>query len=156
MSKRKLVVGVGNVLMKDDGVGVRCVEYLRERGVGNDIKLLDGATLGFDILDEINGFEKVVIIDAVDLGKEPGHIVSFDAENLISQASGKKFSLHEVTLVDVMQVAKRIGYEFKNVRVVGVQPADVSWGDKLSGVLSEKLPDLAERVLKEINNQREG
>lgn len=140
--------------MKDEGVGVRCVEYLRGSCLNEEIKLVDGATLGFDLLEEIKGFEKVVIVDAIDMGKEPGYVASFDAEQILSLSSSNKFSLHEISLIDVIQVGKRIGYNFKNVRIVGIQPGEVSWGDSLSEIVEEKLPALAERVLKEIDNQR--
>lgn len=138
--------------MKDEGVGVRCVEYLRSRDLDERIKLVDGATLGFDLLEEIKGFEKVVIVDAIDMGKKPGYIANFDAKHILSLPSSKKFSLHEIDLVDVIQVGKRIGYNFNNVRIVGIQPGEVSWGDSLSEIVKEKLPALAERVLKEIDN----
>jgi len=145
---------MGNTLLKDEGVGVRCVEYLRSSGLNEGIKLVDGATLGFDLLEEMKGFEKVVIVDAVDMGKEPGHIAGFDAEQVLSLSSSEKFSLHEIGLVDVIQVGKRIGYNFSNVRIVGIQPSEVSLDDSLSETITKKLPILAERVLKEINNQK--
>lgn len=154
MNKSKLVIGLGNILLKDEGVGVRCVEYLRSKGLDEGIKLVDGATCGFDLLEEMKGFEKVVIVDAVDMGKEPGYVASFDAEQIISLSSSKKFSLHEIDLVDVIQVGKKIGYNFNNVRIVCIQPGEVSQGDSLSEIVTEKLSALTERVLKEIDNQR--
>ena len=154
MNENKLVIGLGNILLKDEGVGVRCIEYLRGRGLDNGIKLVDGATLGFDLLDEIKDFEKVVVVDAVDMGKEPGHITSFDAEQLLSLPCGEKFSLHEIGLIDVIQVGKKIGYNFGNVKIVGIQPKEVSRGDSLSEIIEEKMPVLVERVLKEIDNQK--
>lgn len=153
MNENKLIIGLGNVLLRDEGVGVRCVEYLGDRCLDRGIKLVDGATSGFDILEEINGFEKVVIVDAVDMGKEPGHIVSFDAEQVLSLPCNKRFSLHEINLVDVIHVGKIIGHNFNNVRIVGIQPKEISRGDSLSVTVEKKLPVLAERVLKEINNQ---
>ena len=153
MNENKLVIGIGNILLKDEGVGVRCIEYLRSRDLDNGIKLVDGATLGFDLLEEINGFEKVVIVDAVDMGKEPGHVASFGAEQILSLPLSEKFSLHEIGLIDVIQVGKKIGYDFGNVRIVGIQPKEVSRGDSLSEIIEEKIPVLAERVLKEIDNQ---
>ena len=153
MSENKLVVGLGNVLLKDEGVGVRCVEYLRNSGSHKGIKLVDGATLGFDLLEEMNGFENVVLVDAVDMGKEPGHISSFSAERVASLPSSGKFSLHEINLVDVIQLGKKMGYNFSNVRIVGIQPKEISRGDRLSEIIEEKLPALAEKVLRETDYQ---
>lgn len=153
MSKDKLVVGLGNVLLKDEGAGVRCVEYLKKMRPTQDIELVDGGTSGFAILEVMKEFKKTVIVDAVDMGKEPGYIACFDAGRVLSLPSGAKFSLHEMNLVDVIQVGKKIGYDFKNVKIVGIQPQEVSRGDTLSETLEKKMPVLAERVLKEINNQ---
>jgi hydrogenase maturation protease len=152
LSEKKLVIGLGNTLLKDEGVGVRCIEFMRSRGLDDSIKLVDGATLGFDLLEEIDGFKKIVIVDAVDMGKEPGHIASFNAEELLSLPCSRKFSLHEISLVDVVQVGKMVGYNFENVKIVGIQPKDVSRGDNLSEIIEEKMPALVERVLKEIDN----
>ena len=149
MSDSKLVIGLGNVLLRDEGVGVRCVEYLRERGPSDGIKLVDGATIGFDLLEEIKGFENVVLVDAVDMGKEPGHIASFGADQVTIVPNVDKFSLHEIDLVDVIQLGKKMGYDFGNVRIVGIQPEEISRGDGLSETIEKRLPALAEKVLRE-------
>ena len=133
-------------------MGVRCVEYLKNKSLGKGIKIIDGATLGYDLLEEIKGFEKIVLVDAVDMGKEPGYITSFGAEQLLNMSSDKKFSLHEIGLTDVIQLGKKMGYDLSNVRIVGIQPKDISWGDGLSEVIKEKLPTLAEKVLSETHN----
>ena len=156
MSKTKLVIGLGNVLLKDEGAGVRCVEYLKKMWPTEDMELVDGGTSGFAILEVIKEFKKTVIVDAVDMGKEPGYIASFDAERVLSLSHRPKFSLHEIDLVDVIQVGEKIGYNFKNVKIVGIQPQEVSRGDTLSETVEKKMPVLAERVLKEINNQGSG
>ena len=152
MTEKKLIIGLGNVLLGDEGVGVRCVEYLKSRGLGEDIKIVDGATLGLGLLEEINGFEKVVLVDAVDMGKEPGSISSFSAEQILTVPNSEKFSLHEIGITDVVQLGKKIGYNFGNVRIVGIQPKDVSRGDSLSEKVEEKLPTLADKVLREIHD----
>ncbi|MFH1821904.1 MAG: hydrogenase maturation protease [Methanobacteriota archaeon] len=152
MSEKKLIVGLGNILLKDEGLGVRCVEHLRSRDLEKSIKILDGATLGFDLLEEIKGFEKVVLVDAVDMGKEPGYIASFSAEQLMKMPIDKKFSLHEVDLIDVIQLGIKMGYDLTNVRIVGMQPMEVSRGDRLSEVVEEKLPVLVDKVLSEIDD----
>ena len=150
MSEKKLVVGLGNILFKDEGVGVRCAEYLRSRVSEKDIKIVDGATLGFDLLEEIRGFDRVVLVDAVDMGKEPGHIASFSAEGLLRMAGGKKFSVHEVDLIDVIQLGEKLGHDIGKVRIVGIQPKETTWGDSLSEIIEKKLPELAGKVLSEI------
>ncbi len=150
MSEKKLIVGLGNILLKDDGVGVRCTEYLRELNLAKHIVLLDGATLGYDLLEEMKGFDKVVLVDAVDMGKEPGHIASFSAARLLEISAGKKFSLHEIGVVDVVHLGSKLGYDLTKVRIVGIQPRDVSRGDLLSEEVERKLPELADKVLSEI------
>jgi hydrogenase maturation protease len=151
LNEKKLIVGLGNVLLRDEGAGVRCVEYLKNSGLCEGIKILDGATLGLSLLEEIGGFDRVVLVDAVDMGKEPGHISSFGADQLLKVSGEKKFSLHEIDLIDVIWVGRKIGHDFKNVRIVGIQPGEISWGDSLSETIEHKLPLLAETVLREIN-----
>lgn len=150
--ERKLVVGLGNILLKDDGVGVRCVEYLRSQGLVRDFKVIEGATLGFDLLEEMKEFDRVVLVDAVDMGKEPGYIASFGAEELLKIVGEKKFSLHEFSLVDVIQLGKQLGYRLDKVRIVGIQPKEIGHGDRLSKTVEEKLSELAGRVLSEIKD----
>ncbi|MGC8817369.1 MAG: hydrogenase maturation protease [Candidatus Hadarchaeum sp.] len=152
MVERKLIVGLGNILLKDEGVGMRCVEFLRNRGLGRDVKIVDGATLGVDLLEEIKGFDRVVLVDAVDMGKEPGYIASFRAEELLMIADEIKFSLHEFNLVDVIKLGKQLGHDLSNVKIVGIQPKEVGWGDRLSNIIEEKLPELAVRVLSELED----
>ena len=151
MSDEKLIIGLGNILLKDEGIGVRCVEYIKSKGLGKGIKIVDGATIGYDLLEEIKGFRKVVLVDAVDMGKEPGHISSFGAEQLLKMSSGEKFSLHEIGIIDVVHFGSKMGYDISKVIIVGIQPKDVSRGDRLSEVIEERLPALAEKVLREID-----
>ena len=150
LNERKLVIGLGNILLKDEGVGVRCVEYLTSKGLAKNAKLVDGATLGVDLLEETKGFDRVVLVDAVDMGKEPGHIASFDAERLLETPGSEKFSLHEIGLIDVVHLGKKLGYDLSRVRIVGIQPEDISRGDFLTETIKEKLPHLAEKVLSEL------
>jgi hydrogenase maturation protease len=108
--------------------------------------------MGFNLLEEIEGFEKVVIVDAVDMGKEPGHIASFKAEQVLSLPSGKTFSLHELGLSEVLQIGAQLGYDLSRTTIVGIQPQDMSRGDGLTDSVQGRFPDLVEKVLAEINN----
>lgn len=153
MNKRRLIIGLGNILLKDEGVGVKCVEYLKGKPLDEDVKLVDGATLGFDLLEEIEGFEKVVIVDAVDMGKEPGFVASFRAEEVLSLPGSKKFSLHEIGLAEVLQVGSQIGYDFSRATIVGIQPREILRGENLSPEVEARLPDLADKVLEEIGKK---
>jgi len=153
LNKRRLIIGLGNILLKDEGVGVKCVEYLKGKPLDEDVKLVDGATLGFDLLEEIEGFEKVVIVDAVDMGKEPGFVASFRAEEVLSLPGSKKFSLHEIGLAEVLQVGSQIGYDFSRATIVGIQPREILRGENLSPEVEARLPDLADKVLEEIGKK---
>jgi hydrogenase maturation protease len=153
LNKRRLIIGLGNILLKDEGVGVKCVEYLKGKPLDEDVKLVDGATLGFDLLEEIEGFEKVVIVDAVDMGKEPGFVASFRAEEVLSLPGSKKFSLHEIGLAEILQVGSQIGYDFSRATIVGIQPREILRGENLSPEVEARLPDLADKVLEEIGKK---
>ena len=138
-------------MLGDDGVGVRCVGYLKEKKLAENVRLIDGATLGFDLLEETKGFDKVVIVDAVEMGKDPGHIASFNAEELLSLPASQNFSLHEIGLVEVLQVGVKVGYDFSRTTIVGIQPEEIVRRDGLSAPVEAELPKLAEKALEEIN-----
>lgn len=150
MSKNAAIIGVGNVLLKDDGAGVACIEYLEKSGMAPPgVKLVDGATMGLSLLDEIKKYEKVVVVDAVLMGKDPGSIGKFEAAKIISLKSDSNFSLHEIGLAEALKIGDKIGFDFSNVVIVGIEPKDVSRGEKLTDIVAEKIQALAKRALTE-------
>ena len=145
---RTLVLGLGNTLMGDDGVGVRVVEQLQGLDIGAEV--VNGATAGLSLLEKLNGYKRVVVVDAVDMGKAPGSVARFSAEELLGLPESQNFSLHEMGLVEVLKIGRSLNEDFDNLTVIGVQPKDLNQGEKLSPEVGEKIPEVIELIKKEV------
>jgi hydrogenase maturation protease len=144
----KFVLGIGNVLLRDEGIGCHAVRAL-EGIPPPDVKLIDGGTCP-DVLHFLDGADKLIIVDAVKGGGTPGQIYRFHLEDITLEQ--KPFlSLHDVGLVDslmLMQLWHNIG----EAVVIGVEPGEINWGLELSPELREKMPQIIDAILAELNN----
>jgi hydrogenase maturation protease len=144
---RKFVVGIGNVLLGDEGVGCHVVHALEGIPLP-DVKIIDGGTCpdAFQLLEDA---DKLVIVDAVKGGGTPGQIYRFHLEDITLEQ--KPFlSLHDVGLVDnlmLMQLWRNIG----EAVIIGVEPREINWGLELSPELREKMPQIIETILAELS-----
>jgi len=146
--KNKLILGCGNLLLQDEGVGVHLIEYLKDKELPADVELLDGGTAGFTLVDFIRQAKKVVIVDAVKAGGKPGDIYCFGAEDFETEDSPKT-SLHDITLKDVFAMAKKLG-PLPQIRIIGIEPKNIDYGLELSPQIKQLLPKIAELAFKEI------
>jgi hydrogenase maturation protease len=144
---RKFVLGIGNVLLGDEGVGCHVVHALEGIPLP-DVKIIDGGTCpdAFQLLEDA---DKLVIVDAVKGGGTPGQIYRFHLEDITLEQ--KPFlSLHDVGLVDnlmLMQLWRNIG----EAVIIGVEPREINWGLELSPELREKMPQIIETILAELS-----
>jgi len=145
-----LVLGLGNPLRGDDGVGPRMVEELTRRGLPEGVTALDGETGGLDLLQVLERWKRVVVIDAADVGREPGQFVRFTPDQVWLARAADRFSLHHAGLSEVLALANALGRVLPEMVIFGVQPAEVGWGEGLSPLVEAVLPTLADAVLKEI------
>lgn len=145
-----LVLGVGNFLMKDEGVGVHAVQQLLHMPFPPSVEIIDGGTAGIDLLYLLEERKKVIIIDAIQADEPPGTIFRLTPDDIGSVAQGKHFSLHQPGVADLLRIAQAIGQSIPEVVILAVQPLDISIGTELSAVLKEKLPQLIQLVSKEI------
>jgi len=141
------IIGVGNLLLKDEGIGVHVVQALEKLGI-EGVKLIDGGTSpDFPFL--VQGLKKLLVIDAAQLGGEPGTVYRFPLSELeIEPRAG--LSLHEVGLIENLKLAQALGGPGE-VMIIGVEPAEIGWGLGLSPVLREKFPRILALVLEEGN-----
>ncbi len=144
---RKFVLGIGNVLLGDEGVGCHVVHALEGIPLP-DVKIIDGGTCpdAFQLLEDA---DKLVIVDAVKGGGTPGQIYRFHLEDITLEQ--KPFlSLHDVGLVDnlmLMKLWRNIG----EAVIIGVEPREINWGLELSPELQEKMPQIIETILAELS-----
>ncbi len=145
-----LVLGIGNLIMADDGVGVRVVQRLQqEYRFPPEVKVVDGGTLGLDILPWLDGVEQLLMVDAVETGWEPGTVVRLVGEEL-PLALKTKLSPHQMGLQDLLAVAELRGHAPGEMVLWGVQPERIDMGTELSPVVAVQVETLTEKVLLEL------
>jgi hydrogenase maturation protease len=144
-----VVLGLGNILLRDEGIGVRVVEALEELELPEGIEVVDGGTFGLDLLDDLADRQKVIVIDAVDADYPPGTVLRFDADKLAGPAQ-QQVSLHDMGLVDVLAITRLLGCAPKQVVIIGVVPRLLEEGLTLSEELSAVVPEVIRRVLEEV------
>jgi hydrogenase maturation protease len=128
--KKVLVMGVGNTLMQDDGVGIHIVESLRQSPDSHPaLHLVDGGTIGLALLPEIEDSDAVIVVDASELGAPPGTLRVFRNSEIDGQLSGKQRTVHEVALLDLFSAAAIRGRMPAQRALIAVQPECTDWGD---------------------------
>jgi hydrogenase maturation protease len=139
-----LVLGIGNTLLTDEGVGIVAMRELEARfGVRADMEFLDGGTLSFTLAVPIAECDALLVIDAAELGAAPGSVRSFeDAEMDRFLGANRKSSVHEVGLLDLMSISQLSGRWPERRALIGVQPAIVSWGESLTPEVAAALPEV--------------
>uniref|UniRef100_A0A7C4AGL3 HyaD/HybD family hydrogenase maturation endopeptidase n=1 Tax=Fundidesulfovibrio putealis TaxID=270496 RepID=A0A7C4AGL3_9BACT len=149
-TRRILVLGVGNILFTDEGVGVRCVEKLeREYRFSDNVTLLDGGTLGMRLIDALLNCYLAIVVDAVLGGKEPGTIYRCTGDDLRKSLAFKD-SMHQTDLVDTLIYCGIVGHRPDAV-VIGIEPFDYdTMAVEVSPVLAARMDDLAQFVIKEV------
>ena len=145
---RIVIIGVGNLLMKDEGIGIHAVQALQEEHLPPDVKLIDGGTSP-DLISYTRAGDKMIIIDAAKAGGEPGAIYRFKPEDIAAER-GILTSAHEMGVVENLNLMTFTGNKPKELIIIGIEPAEIDWGMELSPKLKERLPKIIEVVLKEI------
>ncbi len=144
-----LVLGIGNILLRDEGVGVRVIEQMQKMHLPDDVELIDGGTAGADLLDVLAERRKVIVIDAVQADCEPGTVLRFNADDLV-RPDGVGMSLHELGLGEALTMTRQLGCAPKDVVVFGIKPKDIECGLELSEEIVTSVPKVIELVLDEI------
>ncbi len=133
-----LVVGLGNPLMGDDGIGVTVARDLRfRRSIGAPV--IEAGTPGFGLIELLTDERPVVFIDAVDAGRTPGSVFWVDPKEVAGETL--RYSLHQVTLADVIDLLKATGVQ-ADIKIIGIQPEKIGAGLDLSDVLEGRLSEI--------------
>ncbi|MBT3389180.1 MAG: HyaD/HybD family hydrogenase maturation endopeptidase [Chloroflexi bacterium] len=147
MTKRKIILGIGNTLNTDEGLGVHALDELRARLDKQDqLEILDGGTLGLNLLSIVEEASHLVVLDAVNTGKTPGTVVELKKED-IPLFRGIKMSDHQITFQEVLGLAKIRDKFPQNLHLIGAQPADLSIGVGLSPTIEAVMPEIIERTI---------
>lgn len=147
MGTKISVIGLGNILLRDEGVGVHAVEALRKNfDFPEEVRLLDGGTLGLDLLPWIEGMERIIFVDAVDLKKEPGSIFIIEDDEIPSFLK-PALSFHQVGLSDLLFASRFMGISPSKITLIGIQPEKIVTGLTLSESLSKNFEKLLQTIL---------
>lgn len=147
-----LIMGLGNTIMTDDGIGPKVIGLLQRDGrVPAEVTLLDGGTLGLDLLPHLEGVERLIIVDAVETGNPPGSLVRLAGDE-VPDALETKLSPHQMGLKDLLAVARLMDCLPREVVLIGVQPGSLELGTELTPDVAARLPELRDMVLGEIRN----
>jgi hydrogenase maturation protease len=146
-----LVLGIGNTVMSDDGVGVKVVQRLaKEYRLPAYVDVMDGGTLGLDILPRLEGIEKLLIVDALETGYSPGTCIRLAGEE-IPFALETKVSPHQMGLKDLLSVSELMeGQLPAEMVLIGVQPESIEMDTELTPVVEAQLDKLLSLVLDEL------
>jgi hydrogenase maturation protease len=134
------IITLGNELMGDDGVGPAVYEALSTHSLPDHITLIDGGTGGFSVLHMIGDYETVIIVDCGDFGGNPGDIALFSPHDVISMKT-VTYSLHDVDLLKVMDIAQSIDEAPSTVHIVAIQPRKITFDSPLSSEVAAAIPD---------------
>ncbi len=145
-----LVLGLGNAIMTDDGFGVKAVTVLSSRYLFHGpVKLVDGGTLGLDLLPFLEEVESLIILDAIDMRAAPGEIFRLEGEE-VPRAFASKLSVHQMGLQDLLAVAELQGHVPKNLVVWGVQPECIEMGTEMTAAVEAAVEPVVARTLGEL------
>lgn len=130
-SHKTLILGIGNVLLQDEGAGVHAIRLLAGLSAQrDDIELMDGGTLSFSLAGSIEDADHLIVIDAAQYDGEPGSTKMFVGEQMDAFiGSNRKCSVHEVSLIDLMAIALLAGQLPQRRALIGIQPQTIAWGD---------------------------
>lgn len=150
--KPVIILGIGNILMKDDGFGVRVIEKMQGMELPPDVEVMDGGVQGMNLLYCIEGRKKVIVVDSVSADNPPGTIYRFTEKALLEKKDLLR-SAHGVDFSDVIKTAEFLGTKPGEIVFIGIEPEKVSEGLELSHSLEKRIPKVIELVLKELDRE---
>ena len=156
-ASRRMVLAVGNSLLKDDGVGIHVLRRLVTERRRPDVRYVDGGTLGFTLAPLIEETDMLVVLDAMRFGAPPGSIAVKVGPDLDRFVSRKRATAHEVNLRDLLDIVRMRGSLPPARALVGIEPESVEWGLDPTPTIASAIPaaaDAVERLLDSLSGTR--
>lgn len=148
--KKTLVLGVGNLLLTDDGVGIHTIQRLQAAHTfPEEVQVVDGGTCGLDLLQFLEGIERLIIVDAAQMNQLPGTVLRMEGEQVPAYLA-LKTSPHEIGLPELLFAAKLINIYPPYVVVIGVQPESIETHLGLTPAVAARVDELVEMVVEEV------
>lgn len=144
--RRVLILGIGNILQSDEGIGPRTARYIEENiTLPEGVEVADGGTAGFDLLTIMKDRDKIVIIDALKADDEPGSVYRFPADS--ARGTRSYFSLHEVGIMEVIRMLRVLG-DNPVIDFIGIVPEDINtFRIHISPSVEQSIPKAADQAL---------
>jgi hydrogenase maturation protease len=137
-----LVLGFGNVLLGDDGAGVRVIERLRSQCAAAEYECIDGGTISFNLLPYVESAQAMLVVDAAELREPPGTVVLFEGLAMDEfLQSARRRTVHEIGLMDLLDMARLEGCLPPQRALLCVQPGAIGWNEALSAPVAAALPE---------------
>ena len=149
--KKTTVLGVGNLLLSDEGVGVHVVKRLMGMALPPEVEVIDGGVSGLGLMNIVARADHLIVIDAVRAGGPPGSIYRFGSEDLTAHPDTYKMSVHEIGILEVLNLSRFVGQTPKTT-IIGVEPKSMEMGMDLSPEIQAKVPRVIELILDELRH----
>lgn len=146
--KDTVIIGIGNILLQDDGVGVHVIKQLENENLPSTIELVDGGTSTLDTLGFFLDFEKVIVVDCLRAGLKPGTIYKIKPDD-IKNYKKENLSIHDVQILDVVKMANMMN-KYPDVVIFGIEPEKIAVGLEMTLTMVSKIPEIIGNIKKEL------
>ncbi len=149
--KDTVVIGLGNLLLSDEGIGIHLIRKLSEhQDKFPSVEFIDAGTGGMNVLHLIANRKKAVIIDCVKMGKKPGTIKRFEPTDVQTTKKMMHFSLHEADILRIIELSRQLGECPDKIVIFGIEPESLELGQKPSKTLSDGIDAYSLDICKEL------
>src|SRR6266508_1705505 len=148
-TRKTVVIGIGNTIHRDDGAGVHALRKLQaDSRLPSDVVLVDGGTRGIELLADLHDCSRLLLLDALDVGEEPGTMMRMTGDELRGLPCGA--SVHQLGLGDLLATLPLVSEALTEVVLLGVQPAQTEWGTELSPLVEESVGQLVDAAIEQL------
>jgi len=148
INKDTVIIGIGNILLQDDGVGVHVIKELENEKLPSTIELVDGGTSTLDMLGFFLDYKKVIVVDCLRAGLKPGTIYKIRPED-IKDYQKENLSIHDVQILDVVRMANMMD-KYPEVVIFGIEPEKISLDLEMTEIMVSKIPEIVSNIKKEL------
>lgn len=146
--KDTVIIGIGNILLKDDGVGVHVITRLEKEALPPTVELVDGGTSTLDTLGYFLDYRRIIVVDCLRAGLEPGTLYRIQPED-IKKYQKENLSIHDVQILDVVKMANMMG-KYPEVVIFGIEPKTIAVDLEMTDLLKGRISDVVANIKKEL------
>lgn len=143
-----LVLGIGNTLLTDEGVGIHVIHHLAETYPDcPNVSFIDGGTLSFTLASLLAEHQQLIVVDAARIGGQAGDVTCYEGEAMDRYLTGNRQSVHEVGLTDLLDIARLSGHYPTARALVGIEPGGLDWGEEPTPEVAKAVPEAGRLVM---------